>query len=87
MGQVHDFQLKTQALQRFQLQIELLEPLEHHMQALQVLLLYVAKDYDIIQVDHTIHEVQLTQGVLHEILECPWCIAQHEQHTGKLIEP
>ena len=57
------------------------------MQVLQVLLLHVAEDYHIVQVDYTIHEVQLTQGVLHEMLECCWCIAQPEWHAGKLIEP
>ena len=57
------------------------------MQALQVLLFCATKDYDIIQVDDTINEVQLSQGVLHEMLECRRCIAQPKQHAGKLIEP
>ena len=48
-----------QALQGLKLQIELSEPLEYHMQALQVFLFHAAKDYDIVQVDDTIHEVQL----------------------------
>ena len=87
MGQVHNLQLEKQALRRLELQIELPEPLEHHTQALQVLLLCGVKDYDIIQVDYTIHEVQLPQGVLHETLECRGCIAQPEWHVGKLIEP
>ena len=87
MGQVHDFRLEERALQRLELQIELPEPLEHHTQALQVFLLCATKDYDIIQVDHTICEAQLPQGVLHEMLECRQCIAQPERHAGKLVEP
>ena len=47
-----------------------------------MLLLHAAKDYDVVQVNHTIHEVQLPQGVLHEML-----ITQPKWHVGKLIEP
>ena len=56
------------------------------MEALQVLLLHVTKDDDIIQVNHAIHEVQLPQGVLHEMLESCQCITQPKWHVGKLIE-
>ena len=87
MGQAHDFGLEERALGRLKLQIELPEPLKHHMQALQMLLLCVTKDYDVIQVDHTICEVQLPQGVLHEMLEHRGCIVRPERHAGKLIEP
>ena len=52
-----------------------------------MLLLCVAKDYDIVQVNHTVHEVQLPQGVLHEMLECCGCITQPKWHVGKLVEP
>ena len=52
-----------------------------------MLLLHVAKDYDVIQVNHTVHEVQLPQGVLHEMLEHRRCITQPERHVGKLIKP
>ena len=52
-----------------------------------MLLLHVAKDYYIIQLNHTIHEVQLSQGVLHEMLEHCRHITQAEQHAGKLVEP
>ena len=54
---------------------------------LQVLLLHVTKDDDIIQVNHTVHEVYLPQGVLHEMLESHWHITQPEWHVGKLVEP
>ena len=52
-----------------------------------MLLLCVAKDYDAVQVNHAVHEIQLAQGVLHEMLECCGCITQPERHAGKLIEP
>ena len=52
-----------------------------------MLLLCATKDYDIIQVNHTVCEVQLPQGVLHEMLEHRRCITQPKQHVGKLIEP
>ena len=55
---------------------------------LQVLLLpHVTKDHDINQVNHTICEVQLPQGVLHEMLECRGCVVQPKGHADKLIEP
>ena len=52
-----------------------------------MLLLHVAKDYDVVQVNHTVHEVQLPQGVMHEMQEHPGHITQPERHVGKLIEP
>ena len=52
-----------------------------------MLLPHVAKDYDIVQVNHTVCEVQLPQGVLHEMLECCGCITQLKWHAGKLVEP
>ena len=52
-----------------------------------MLLLHAAKDDDIIQVNHAIHEVQLPQGVLHEMLEHHRHITQPERHAGKLVEP
>ena len=52
-----------------------------------MLLLGAAKDDDVIQVDHTVHEVQLPQGVLHETLECCQHITQSEWHADKLVEP
>ena len=52
-----------------------------------MLLFHVTKDNDIVQVNHAIHEVQLPQGVLHEILESCRRITQPKWHVGKLIEP
>ena len=48
VSQVDDFQLEKWALQRLELQVKFLEHLEHHAEALQVLLLCAAKDDDII---------------------------------------
>ena len=47
----------------------------------------MAKGDGVIQVDHAVHEVQLPQGVLHEMLEHCQCIIQSEWHAGELIEP
>ena len=52
-----------------------------------MLLLCVAKDDNIIQVNHTVCEIQLTQGILHETLKSHGVITQPEEHTGELIEP
>ena len=52
-----------------------------------MLLLCVAKDDNIIQVNHTVCEIQLTQGILHEVLKSHGVITQPEGHTGELIEP
>ena len=55
--------------------------------ALQVLLLHVTKDDNIIQVDHAVCEIQLTQGILHEMLKSHGGITQPKRHAGELIEP
>ena len=50
-------------------------------------LLCAAKDDNIIQVDHAVHEIQLTQGILHEMLKGCRSITQPKWHAGELIEP
>ena len=52
-----------------------------------MLLLCATKDNDIVQVNHAICEVQLPQGVLHEMLESCQHITQPKWHAGKLVEP
>ena len=56
-----------------------------------MLLLHAAKDNDIVRVDHAIREVQLPQGVLHEMLESCQHITQPKRHadhpSSKLVEP
>ena len=86
MSQVDDFQLEKQALRRLELQVKLPEPLEHHVEALQVLLLSAAKDDDIIQVNHAVHEIQLFQRVLHKMLKSHRHVTQPKWHAGDLIE-
>ena len=54
---------------RLELQVKFPEPLEHNAEVLQVLLLSAAKDDDIIQVNHAVHEIQFPQGILHEVLK------------------
>ena len=56
------------------------------MEVLQVLLLHAAKNDDIIQVYHTVREIQLTQHILHKVLKGCWGVAQPERHAGELIE-
>ena len=50
------------------------------------MLLHTAND-DVVQVNHAVHEVQLTQGILHEALKGHGCITQPKWHAGELIEP
>ena len=82
MSQVDNFWLEKQAFWRLELQVKLLEPLEYNVEVLQVLLLHVAKDDNIIQVDNTVREIQLTQGILHETLKSHGGITQPKQHVG-----
>ena len=63
-----------------ELPVKLPEPLEHHMEVLQVLL-SAAKDDDIIQVNYPVCEIQLTQCILHKTLKHHWGITQLEQHA------
>ena len=86
VSQVDDFQLEKWALQGLELQVKFPEPLEHNMEALQVLLLGAAKDDNIIQVNHAVHEIQLTQCILHKMQEGCRGITQPKQHAGELIE-
>ena len=51
-----------------------------------MLLLHAVKNDDIIQVYHTVCEIQLTQHILHKVLKSHWGIAQPKQHVGELIE-
>ena len=53
----------------------------------QVLLLHAAKDNNIIQVNHAVHEIQLAQGILHEMLKSCQGVTQPKWHAGELVEP
>ena len=52
-----------------------------------MLLLSAAKDDNIIQVNHAVHEIQLTQGILHEMLKSLRGVTQPKWHVGELVEP
>ena len=47
----------------------------------------MSKYYHIIQVDDAICQVQLPQGVLHEVLESHRSVAEPKGHTSKLVKP
>ena len=49
-------------------------------------LLRMSKHYHIIQVDD-ICQVKLPQGVLHEVLESHWRVAEPKGHMSKLVKP
>ena len=51
-----------------------------------MLLLTAVKNDDIIQVNHAVHEIQLTQCILHKMLKSCQGISQPKQHVGELIE-
>ena len=78
---------KNEHFEGFELQVKFPEPLEHNMEVLQVLLLHVAKDNNIIQVNHTVREIQLTQGILHETLKSHRVVTQPERHVGESVKP
>ena len=52
-----------------------------------MLLFCAAKNDNIIQVDHVVHEIQLAQGILHEMLKGHGGIIQPKWHAGELVEP
>ena len=51
-----------------------------------MLLLSAAKNDDIIQLNHTVHEIQFTQCILHKMLKSHWDVTQPEWHVGELEE-
>ena len=40
----------------------------------------------IIQIDDAISQIELSQCILHQTLECCGCVTQSEGHPGKCIE-
>ena len=51
-----------------------------------MLLLSAAKDDDVIQVNHTVCEIQLAQCILHKTLKSHRGVIQPQRHVGELIE-
>ena len=43
--------------------------------------------YHIIQIDDAVGQIQLSQHVLHKMLECCRHVAQSERHPGEIIKP
>ena len=57
------------------------------MYLLAAKLVSVIGTYHIIKVDDTIHQVQLPQNVLHEVLENCGSVTEPKGHTNELVEP
>ena len=85
MTQVTDFSAEKVTFGRLQFQTVLHESLQHGAEAHQVFLLGLGVNDHVVQVYQGIHEVQLPQAVLHEMLEHRWSIAQPVGHTQELI--
>ena len=70
MCEIHYLSLEKGALGGFQLEIELSETLQYYPKMLQVFFFCAAKYYHVIQVNDAVGQVQLSQHVLHKMLEC-----------------
>ena len=75
MAQVPDFGGEEVTFLRLQFQTVLHESLQHGTEAHQVFFLGLGLNDHVVQVYQGVHEVQLPQAVLHEMLECRWSIA------------
>ena len=53
---------------------------------LEVFFFCAPKDDHIIQIDDAISQIELSQCILHQMLECRGHITQSKGHPGKLIE-
>ena len=60
---------------------------KYYMQSMQVLLSYLQKHNQIIQIAQAVYEIQLTHTILHKSLEGSWCIAESKRHSITLKEP
>ena len=86
VSQIVDLGFQHLALGQLQLEAVFLEVIEDHLHSMQMLFRHLREDYDIIQIDEAIGEVQFTQAVLHELLESRWGITQPKRHTFALIQ-
>ena len=68
MCQVCDFLLAESALTGFELEVLLLEQFEDGSEPQELFIHSSGKHDDIVEINQTIGEVRLTQGVLHELL-------------------
>ena len=74
MCEIHYRSLKKGALGGFQLEIELSEMLQCYPKTLQVFFFCAAKYYNFIQVNDAVGQIQLSQRILHKMLECHRCM-------------
>ena len=51
------------------------------MQSMQVLHSHPQKHDQIIQIDQTVDEIQLTHTILHKLLESSWCVTKSKRHS------
>ena len=75
MAQVTDFGAEEVTFGRLQFQTVLHESLQHGTETHQVFFLGLGVNDHVIQVYQGVREAQLSQAVLHEMLECCWSIA------------
>ena len=74
MCEIYYLSLEKGTLGGFQLEIELSEMLQYYPKTLQMFFLCAAIYYHIIQVDDAVGQIQLSQHVLHKMLECRRCM-------------
>ena len=86
MSQIVDLRLKHITLGWLQFEAMFLEVIEDHSHSLQMLFRHLRENYNIIQIDEAIGEVQFAQTVLHEPLESRQGVTQPERHTFALIQ-
>ena len=86
MCEIYNLRLEKGAFRGFQLEIELSEMLQYYLKTLQVFFLCTAIYYHVIQIDDAVGQIQLSQCVLHKMLECRGCVTQSERHPSELIE-
>ena len=87
MGQIGYFLMEEVALRWLKLQVVFAELVKHHMETLEVLRFYLQIYDDVVQVDDTMCQVELSQIILHHLLKCCWCIAQSKWHLFILMKP
>ena len=69
-----------------QFEVELSEMLQYYPKMLQVFFFCAAKYYNVIQVNDAVGQIQLSQHVLYETLECHRHVTQSKGHPGEFIK-
>ena len=86
MCEIHYLRLEKGTLRRFQLEVELSEMLQYYPKSLQVFFFCVTKYYDVVQVYYAVSQIQFSQHILHETLECHRCVTQSKGHPGEFVK-